>query len=511
MTNEPHVLVSGMVEVGLRAEGDSTDPAANQRSPGGAVSALRRWAPSLLVGVLIAGSSGCGGGDPDSEGDTASADPPVDLAVDLAVELPASEGIHLMPTPVGFEFGAADPFAATPPDERTTRVKVFVVANRRADADASPAEFLTDRRTIAVRLCTLDVDLVPSVGSWQQLVELCREPGRTDGPPIVLSGFTDFGGAWPGPAALEPREELGPEAVDRFAAAIDEAIDRSGGEDLYVYVHGFDTTVPKNAGYAAELFNYLGRRGAIVLFAWPSAGDLFGYAEDKTSARASVRTFRKCLQLLGSRTKAKKIHILAHSAGTPIAIEAIDELRLLNDTMQPRDAGRALRLGRLILAAPDMDFFTAYDALADGATELPERITIYDSRSDRALEIAAWFCGGTRLGRSLGELDQREIDFLMNDANVDVIDVTNAERHAQTWLGHRYFWQNPWVSTDVMLTLLTDANPTDRGLQFDAGRRVHGFGNDYPDRVRPIARELIQAVVESRDEEDIRSDASPAP
>lgn len=62
-----------------------------------------------------------------------------------------------------------------------------------------------------------------------------------------------------------------------------------------------------------------------------------------------------------------------------------------------------------------------------------------------------------------------------------------------------------------MLTLLTDANPTDRGLQFDAGRRVHGFGNDYPDRVRPIARELIQAVVESRDEEDIRSDASPAP
>jgi hypothetical protein len=127
------------------------------------------------------------------------------------------------------------------------------------------------------------------------------------------------------------------------------------------------------------------------------------------------------------------------------------------------------------------------------------------------LEIAAWFCGGTRLGRSLGELDQREIDFLMNDANVDVIDVTNAERHAQTWLGHRYFWQNPWVSTDVMLTLLTDANPTDRGLQFDAGRRVHGFGNDYPDRVRPIARELIQAVVESRDEEDTRSDASPAP
>jgi hypothetical protein len=469
------------------------------------VQMLRR-PPLLLLGALIAGSIGCGGGDPSAEGEGGSAGVRNDPS--------AIAGIRLMPTPIGFEVGAADPFAAMPPGERSPLVKVFVVADRQADPEASPEDFLTDRRSIAVQLCALHVDLAPSGGTWEELVSLCREPGRTDGPPIVLSGVTDFGGVWPGPAALEPREELGPEALDRFAASIDEAIDRSGGEDVFVYVHGFDTTVPKNAAYSAELFNYLGRRGAIVLFAWPSAGDLFGYAEDKTSARASVRTFRKCLQLLGSRTKARKIHILAHSAGTPLALAGIDELRLLNDDMSAIEARRALRLGRLILAAPDMDFYMAFNALADGATDLPERVTIYDSRTDHALELAEWLCGGIRLGRSLGEFERRDIGFLSTVGNVDVIDVTNAEHHGGAWLGHSYFWKNPWVSTDVMLTLLTDATPADRGLQFDPGRRVHGFEDDYPDRIGPIARELIRTRLESqgqsRPDGGEASDATPS-
>ena len=79
-----------------------------------------------------------------------------------------------------------------------------------------------------------------------------------------------------------------------------------------------------------------------------------------------------------------------------------------------------------------------------------------------------------------------------------MIDVTNAEHHGGASLGHRHFWNNPWITTDVMLPLLTDATPTDRGLQFDTGRRVHRFEDDYPDRIGPIARELIRTRLESQ-------------
>lgn len=396
-----------------------------------------------------------------------------------------------MPTPIGFDRNGANLTADTPEAERTTTLEVFTISNRSVDPMASASEFLTDRRSFTIRLLTLRVDLGPPGGTWPEFARAAETPGRLDGPPLELSSVKDFGGVWPGPKALEPRLELGPEALDQFAAAIDASIARTGGEDLFVYVHGFDTTVRKNSAYTAELFSFLGRRGAAILFAWPSAGELLEYGRDKTSARASVRGFRKTLQLLGSRTRAERIHILGHSAGAPIVLGALDELRLLNDDIPPGDSGKALKIGRVVLAAPDMDFWESFSAIADGATDLAERVTIYDNRSDHALGLAQWICGGPRLGRSLAHLDDRDLRFLEQRANIDVIDVTNAERHVGEWLGHRYFYRNPWVSTDVLLTLITDATPAERGLSFDEPRGLFVFGNDYPERVPAIARGLI--------------------
>lgn len=425
-----------------------------------------------------------------------SIDPAKAVAVRAADRLAGDSpqaGVELMPTPVGFERGGADLLEETVPAERTTRVQVFAASNRAVDPGAPPGGYLTDRRSLVVRLCSLEVKLGRPAETWQAFADAAREPGRTAGPPLALASLTDFGGVWPGPRQLEPRAELGAEAIDRFAGAIDAALDRSGGEDLYVYVHGFDTTVEKNAAYAAEVFCYLGRRGAMVLFEWPSQGDVLDYSEDKTAARASVRSFRKFLELLSKRTQAKRIHILAHSAGAPIALMAIDELRLLHHAVPAREAGRSLRLGRLLLVAPDMDFFEAFDALADGATDLPERVTVYDNQGDRALTLAQWISGSTRLGHSLDRLDPEDLRYLRWRGNVDVVEVSNAERHAGSWLGHRYFWKDPWVSTDLLLALATDATPAERCLVFDPNRLVSGFGDDYPARIRAVAPLLTAA------------------
>ncbi len=421
------------------------------------------------------------------------------------------DGPQLMPTPVGFERGAANLFAQTVPEERTTTVRVHTVANCGVDPDAPPERFLTTARKVAVRLCSFEVQFGGPEETWVTLVEASRTPGRTGGVPVSIVGLTDFGAAWPGPEEFQPFEGSSKSHVDAFAASIDAALARSGGDEIFVFVHGFDTGFVQNAGFSAGLYHYLGRRGAMVLFEWPSQASLLDYNVDRASARASTRTFRILLEMLGSRTKARKIHVLAHSAGAPIALMAIDQLKLSRQGMPLEEARRALRLGQLILVAPDMDLWEAFDAVLDRATELPERMTIYSNPHDLALGIAAWITGGTRLGRALERLDNREIEYLNANANVQLVSVAQAELHAGTWLGHGYYWNNPWVTTDVILNLLTDATPVERGLSLDPASSVYRFGELYPQRVRAAAIALTEDLGQIDSLEERRDETKPPP
>jgi esterase/lipase superfamily enzyme len=151
----------------------------------------------------------------------------------------------------------------------------------------------------------------------------------------------------------------------------------------------------------------------------------------------------------------------------------------------------ALRLGRLVMVAPDMDLDDFRDCVADGATEVPERTTLYVSSRDKALDFSAWMAGFARLGQPMQELTPKRVEFLEDDANVDVVDVVGAEDRVGSWLGHSYFHEDPWVSTDVLLTLATGAHPLDRGLQRDGEKKVFAFGKQYPDRARAAAIKIL--------------------
>jgi len=76
---------------------------------------------------------------------------------------------------------------------------------------------------------------------------------------------------------------------------------------------------------------------------------------------------------------------------------------------------------------------------------------------------------------------------------VDIVDVVGAENRVGSWLGHSYFHEDPWVSTDVLLTLATGAHPLDRGLQRDGERKVYAFGKTYPERARAAAQKSLNS------------------
>lgn len=44
--------------------------------------------------------------------------------------------------------------------------------------------------------------------------------------------------------------------------------------------------------------------------------------------------------------------------------------------------------------------------------------------------------------------------------------------------GHRYWYQHPWVSSDIMLSLLTTATPSERGLTAGPTPGLYYFGPD---------------------------------
>ena len=399
-------------------------------------------------------------------------------------------GNTLMATPVGFDAEGGDPFARTPAALQTTSVRVFVASNRGTatgpDADV-PARHFTNDRSQHLRLGTMDVRMGRPGADWPTLAKASREDRRGDDPPVTLERIDDFGALWSGPTELDPDPLLEPAITERFTREINAAVAASRDGELYVFVHGFNTTVEDNAAVAAGMFHYLGREGAWVNFEWPSRGSLFDYTTDKNAASASVRTFRQFLSHVARRTNVRRIHILAHSAGAPIAVEALHELRMMHSRESAAQVRDTYRLGRLVLVAPDMDLGEFRDAVSDGTTQVPERVTLYVNSRDKALDLSAWMAGFARLGQPLEELTPRQIEFLEVDANVDLVDVVNAERRLGSWLGHSYFHEDPWVATDVLLALSTARGPLDRGLRMDGNRKVFHFGHSYPERARAAA------------------------
>jgi hypothetical protein len=154
------------------------------------------------------------------------------------------------------------------------------------------------------------------------------------------------------------------------------------------------------------------------------------------------------------------------------------------------EARRRTKIGRVILAAPDMDLDTALSAGVDGAGRIAQGFIIYASRKDKALGFSGNIFGNVRLGRSIGKLSDDERDALIKN-DTQWIDVTNAQERKSTWLGHSYFHDNPWVSSDLMIFLRFGATAEERGLVRDMETGFLTFPDDYEEQLPEIVHQLL--------------------
>ena len=323
------------------------------------------------------------------------------IVAGVAAVLLAGCAETLMPTPVGFDKNGGDPFLNTPPSRQTTQLSVLVAADRkpaihdasRGDpASKSGADFFTNERDGSMQFGLATVEFTAKEPGWDYLVKQSRTEDRRSDPILKMVGYQPLGSLWFGmPALDETPPEAEEAAVTAIAEAVNAGLSASRCKDIYIFIHGFNTSFVENMTLGAEMFHYLGRDGVFINYGWPSQDSVFDYSADKSTASYSTRPFRLFLTRLAKRSNAERIHILAHSACAPIAVEALRQLRLMNFS-EPNEATRSrYKIGRLVLVAPDMDLGDFENAVADGATAVPERTTIY----------TMLFNGGSKFGFNL--------------------------------------------------------------------------------------------------------------
>jgi esterase/lipase superfamily enzyme len=167
---------------------------------------------------------------------------------------------------------------------------------------------------------------------------------------------------------------------------------QASGRDVLIYVHGFRQTFETAALDAARLADGIRFRGETLVFSWPSRTGLFDYAHDRESAMWSRDAFERVLDSLVAGPTIGRVHIVAHSMGTMLALESLRQLYARHGETA------ADRIGAVVFASPDIDM----DVFASSIPRigpLARKITVITAANDRALALAGRIAGGvTRVG-----------------------------------------------------------------------------------------------------------------
>lgn len=168
--------------------------------------------------------------------------------------------------------------------------------------------------------------------------------------------------------------------------------------DVLLYVHGFNTSYDEARFRLAQIATD-GRFGGIpVLFTWPSTNNLLDYEAARESATASRDALANLLRDLSTVPGIGRVHILAHSMGTWLTMEALRERAIAGS---PDLNGR---LGNVVLAAPDIDLNVFRGQLARLNAS---HVSVLVSANDKALSLSRFLAGDRP---RLGALDPRKAE-----------------------------------------------------------------------------------------------------
>src|SRR5574337_32008 len=310
------------------------------------------------------------------------------------------------------------PFAAATLTPNPRPVQIFIASTSKGETGAAAREQAAEAH---FALATMTIPPGHKPGSIEAPIWGAAN-GKSD---IVLAGERALDGD-------EFRAELASHISGRIGV----------NRDILVFVHGFNTAYDEARSRAAQIVADARFGGVAMLFTWPSRSALFGYVSDKDSATASRDALQALLHDLGQTPGVGKIHILAHSMGGWLTMEALRQSAIAGD----RDLGG--HLGQVVLAAPDIDM----DVFASQMARIrPASVTVFATPNDRALSLSSMIASSRQrvgaIDASKAE-DRKEIEAL----GAKVVDIT-AYADADRFIRHAVYADSPQVLSEIGSTI----------------------------------------------------------
>jgi esterase/lipase superfamily enzyme len=381
----------------------------------------------------------------------------------------------MVPSPIIMQDERLDFSRVVLPEDRSTGVPVLF-ATTRAPAPPEAPERYARGAGDAVRLGVARVELGEPGWSYDELVQSDRTSGPEAPRPARVAEVEEFG------VAGAP----GGEAERALLAAIDRQVERSPSGSVVIYVPGYRATFDQVMVLMGSWAHFLGRYSAVVAFSWPTGTRFWNYLFDCPRARAFVPDIARRSALVGERSQARRLNLIAFSCGSSLLAEALVQLRQAHPDEDPEALQRRYRIANAIFVAADVDLQTFARSHLPALTAIARRTEVYLSEDDVALRVAAWLARASRLGRPrLDELTREDLETLASNERLVGIDVTGVQgAHELTGIrGHGYWIANQRVSSDVLLSMIYPFDPAWRGLVHAPGLGMWTFPDDYPGRV----------------------------
>ena len=205
-------------------------------------------------------------------------------------------------------------------------------------------------------------------------------------------------------------------------------------DHVFVFVHGFANSFESACRRTAQMWFDLKLPGYPLMYSWASRNDIGKFSTDKEIANGwSDRQFKRFIaDLVRNGVQGSKVHIVAHSMGTRLVMNA-----LASTARASEGSSNKPTFGNVVLFAPEIPTRTFQDLLQE-AKSTTTRVTLYGSASDTALKMALQDSPDPRAG----DFSSSPIGF----QGVEVIDASNVDFSLN---GHTYYGDNRIVLADL--------------------------------------------------------------
>ena len=395
------------------------------------------------------------------------------LTIILMVTVACSSARPLMPVPNVYRGQTAEQvFGDAPKDWHQSNMKLMYATDRKPRDNEDGSFGYGSGRSASLAFGTAVIEIKDDL-SWEEFSTLSLQSNRSKKLEMHMGDITEESRLPPTPhpaAYVDGKIQFSPERLAeareieaRMNAGLSKILAEAPRKEVVIYIHGYNNDFTDAAYQLAELWHFLGRKHVPVLYTWPAGHEgisgLRGYNYDRESSEFTIYHLKQFLKSLGRMDEIEKIHIIAHSRGTDVLVNALREI-FLEIRAEGKNPKTELRIANVILAAPDIDYEVILQrVVAEHTVAGVRQATIYTSPGDKAIRISEWLYGSlARIGH-LGssevksQLTQEQIDYIEENSSLKFIEFTGKS----DTVGHGYFSSNSAVSSDLITLINTGA------------------------------------------------------